>query len=780
LSTEGEGAHGLTARLLSAEDFDRAEKRLTELRVAIVSSEKLLEEARHELSAARSREKALAEMHARLEGVGAGPRTLVETGDPAILGLVGDRVEAPAELTHALAGLLGERLQDVVVSDVDRGVALLEEMARSGGGRAAIVPARLAFVAGKAPAVPSSDEAGFVCHLADALRFAPEDEALVRSLVGDAIVARDAEAAKRLRLSLGDHVQNATIVTLEGTVHFADGRVVGGSGDEVAAGRLDEKRELRELSERIAVLDVSWTEKLATHQALRGEIAETQAVLEEARTRAHEGELALVTVEKDMRAATQAIEVVEKRLGTLAGEADELTRWIDESRVERQNAESILDGERARLAQAQQAVEAATADCTTHREQVDARRALVTEAKVRLAGVHEKLTSVRGTIARLDRSAAELADRARRLVEDGYETARQWGETAAHIWLHKETLERGLDEMRSAQTALAEARSTYEAIKTDLGEREAKLKDLRTEAETLRDALAEAERSLHTRSMALDHLLESVAEKFRGLVLARVVGDYHMRAAPDDEHRARITELTGLIDRMGSVNLDAMREHAEAEERFTFYTTQKADLEKALADLDKAIAQMNRESRKLFAETFEAVNAKFQEIFPKMFRGGRASLRLTNPEDMLETGIDILAQPPGKKLNSIELMSGGEKALTAVSLIFAIFQIKPSPFCILDEVDAPLDEANVARYNDMIRSMTDKSQFILITHIKRTMQMVDVLYGVTMQESGVSRLVSVNMNSAMDTLKPGSSPQAGAPAKAKDPASSDDDAARVA
>lgn len=258
--------------------------------------------------------------------------------------------------------------------------------------------------------------------------------------------------------------------------------------------------------------------------------------------------------------------------------------------------------------------------------------------------------------------------------------------------------------------------------------------------------------------MALEHLLDSVAEKFRGLHLPRVVGDYHLRQAPDDELRSRIGELGGLIDRMGSVNLDAMREHQEAEERFTFYTTQKVDLEKALSDLEKAIAQMNRESRKLFADTFAAVDAKFQEIFPKMFRGGRASLRLTNPDDMLETGIDILAQPPGKKLNSIELMSGGEKALTAVSLIFAIFQIKPSPFCILDEVDAPLDEANVARYNDMIRSMTDRSQFILITHIKRTMQMVDVLYGVTMQESGVSRIVSVNMNSALVAGgKPGTS-----------------------
>jgi chromosome segregation protein len=219
-----------------------------------------------------------------------------------------------------------------------------------------------------------------------------------------------------------------------------------------------------------------------------------------------------------------------------------------------------------------------------------------------------------------------------------------------------------------------------------------------------------------------------------------------MRPPPDEETRARISEIQGLIDRMGSVNLDATREYEEAEKRFAFYSSQKADLDKALEDLAKAIGQMNRESKKLFEETFEAVNAKFQEIFPRMFRGGRASLRLTNPDDMLETGIDILAQPPGKKISSIELMSGGEKALTAVSLIFAIFQIKPSPFCILDEVDAPLDEANVARYNEMIRAMTDRSQFILITHIKRTMQMVDVLYGVTMQESGVSRLVSVKVN----------------------------------
>jgi chromosome segregation protein len=246
----------------------------------------------------------------------------------------------------------------------------------------------------------------------------------------------------------------------------------------------------------------------------------------------------------------------------------------------------------------------------------------------------------------------------------------------------------------------------------------------------------------------MEHLLAGVADKFRRLHLPRVIGDYHMRAAPDEVSRSRIEELVRLVERMGSVNLDAMREHAEAEERFTFYTTQKIDLEKALSDLHRAIQQMNRESRRLFEETFAAVNDRFREIFPRMFRGGRAELRLSDPSDLLETGIDIVAQPPGKKLSSIELMSGGEKALTAVSLIFAIFQIKPSPFCVLDEVDAPLDDANVARYNDLVRSMTDRSQFILVTHVKRTMQLVDVLYGVTMPEAGVSKIVSVKINEA--------------------------------
>ncbi len=168
----------------------------------------------------------------------------------------------------------------------------------------------------------------------------------------------------------------------------------------------------------------------------------------------------------------------------------------------------------------------------------------------------------------------------------------------------------------------------------------------------------------------------------------------------------------------------------------------------AVEQLEKAIQKINRTSRKLFRDTFGAINDKFQEVFPRLFRGGRARLSLTGEGDgdILEAGVEIMAQPPGKKNSTVDQLSGGEKALTAVALIFSIFLIKPSPFCVLDEVDAPLDDANVDRYNEIVREMTDRSQFIVITHNKRTMEIADNLYGVTMQEPGVSRLVSVNIN----------------------------------
>jgi len=732
----------------SAEDQERAEDRLATLRTEFSGSEVALDAAKAEQAKKRSRMHALEEVHARLEGVGAGVKALLSTKDETLVGLVADRVEAPHEFVPALAGLLGNQLEDVVVKDLARGAALLADLGRANAGRATIIAEHPVRVVGSFEPLPDVD--GVVARLIDQLRFAPEDEPLVRTLVGGAIVVSDVEAAWRAHAQLSTKVP---VVTRDGTVLHPDGRIAGGSGEEVAAGMLDGKREARELGDEVRLLDAAVTDLLARHLELRRGIVDAQSAIDTARRKAHADELSLVSAEKDLRAVQAQQKNIRDRAERVRVELDELEGVVSEADQEKASATLVLDQANAVLAGVSSRLDASLVRVTEFKVELDAARGELTEHKVKIAGTRERREGAQSALTRLGRSTEELEARALRLEEERTAVASTFGETAAVLLCHREQRSGALDCARIRTEELAAARSVFEGHRAELSRRENGLKVLRANVEEARELLLKHELRLREQQLVMQHLIEGVADKFRGLHLPRVVGDYHLRPPPDTDTHERIVELANLIDRMGSVNLDAVREHEEAEKRYAFYTEQKADLDKALADLERAIAQMNRESRRLFADTFEAINLKFQEIFPRMFRGGRASLRLTNPEDMLETGIDILAQPPGKKLSSIELMSGGEKALTAVSLIFAIFQIKPSPFCILDEVDAPLDEANVARYNETIRTMTDRSQFILITHIKRTMQLADVLYGVTMQESGVSRLVSVKLNAAIDDRK---------------------------
>ena len=725
---------------ISADERTRLDAEMKELREATVLSDKSVDHAKNELNQRRSRLRALEELHARLEGVGTGVKNLLKTKDPALLGLVADRIEAPAELTHAFAGLLGDRIQCVVVADVERGVALLGDLAKGKNGRASVISRSPRYVAGAASA-PLHGE-GVVCRLIDRLLVAPEDEALARSLVGDAVVVETAAIA--LRLSAEGAA--TALVALDGTVVHPGGVVSGGSGDAVAAGMIEHKREIRELHELVARLGSEFTALLEAQQALRLRMTEVGAALERARNEAHQGELALVTAEKDLRRAEDQLANASRRLGQVEAELEELTEKIELASGEQETARERLEAGRAASEQSLAGLEHAEMLAAEWRERVLGQQSIVTDRKVRLARVRERGSSLRGTVERLTRSCDELRGRIKKLDDERTEAAYGAGMAAAAMMLSREKLVGAVSRAHEGHAELTAARQALDEARQALGLREADLRGLRQEVEGASERLQKHEMALQRLTIERTHVIEGVRERFRGLELARVIGDYHKRPLVDAAHRSRITELGELLDRMGPVNVDAVREHAEAEKRHTYYAEQKADLDKALDDLEKAIAQMNKESKRLFKTTFEGINARFKVLFPKMFRGGAAELRLTNPEDMLETGIEILAQPPGKKLGNIELMSGGEKALTAVSLIFAIFQFKPSPFCILDEVDAPLDEANVTRYNEGIRAMTDRSQFILITHIKRTMQSVDVLYGVTMQEPGVSKLVSVKVN----------------------------------
>jgi len=207
-----------------------------------------------------------------------------------------------------------------------------------------------------------------------------------------------------------------------------------------------------------------------------------------------------------------------------------------------------------------------------------------------------------------------------------------------------------------------------------------------------------------------------------------------------------VAELAGALERLGPVNVLAYEEHREASERLTFLTVQRDDLLKSIAELQDSIRKINATSSERFAAAFAAINENFKEMFGRLFQGGAAEMKMLDETDLLESGIEIDAHPPGKRNQSILLLSGGEKALTAIALLMAIFRYKPSPFCILDEVDAPLDEANIDRFTRLLRDMTDETQFIAITHNKRTMETADVLYGVTMEEPGCSKIVSVKFD----------------------------------
>jgi chromosome segregation protein len=271
------------------------------------------------------------------------------------------------------------------------------------------------------------------------------------------------------------------------------------------------------------------------------------------------------------------------------------------------------------------------------------------------------------------------------------------------------------------------------------------IKELRPQSEAAQEEKSRLQLALAEKRLELQHLAANLREKYdvdlESLDCSALAGD-----GSQTELSVEIDELRGRLERMGEVNLAAIGEYEELSQRFGFMSQQKADLEKSIADLQQTIVKLNRICRLRFRESFETINEKFELIFPRLFRGGKAKLVLTDDNDLLDTGVDIIVQPPGKKLQSITLLSGGEKALTAVSLLFAIFLTKPSPFCFLDEVDAPLDDANIDRFIEMIQEMSAHSQFVLVTHNKKSMQAAEVLYGITMGEPGVSKVVSVRMN----------------------------------
>ncbi|HUH03394.1 MAG TPA: chromosome segregation protein SMC, partial [Kofleriaceae bacterium] len=729
-----------------------------------------VETMRTELHRRKSRLQSLIEIHDKYEGFARGTRAVMQhTGDIAsrdageqIWGLVADVVNAPEQLELAVEAALGDRLGGILVNNHDVGARAIQYLKDQSAGRSSFVAfEKPTSFGGSYIGIEVEDRTtersfgetprgeGVLGPLVDLVKFDPGFDRVGRQLLGGCVVVENLDCAIDIHKGGSLH----TLVTVDGDIVEPGGVVSGGSRDAQGAGVLAQKREIRELEEITGSLEHDLADASARYISTKQELQRVTKTLESLKSETHEGELAITSNERDLASVRSELERGRHRATSLNTEQLELEERLRElatsetdNTAAHSGAEDTIDRcEREQLDLAEQVGDG--------RVRVEELSTALTELKVRVAQLGEKRASVAARAMQLEVADRELDERIARLrasIDEG-------GTRAQVLRADCETLSKELVGLRESHAGkaqeLEQGRGIYETRLGELTISEMTVRELRAKSETLSGQVNGFEIKRNGLGSSRQVLEESIAERYR-VQLRRELGDYHLRPLPGDEEDKRLEQLKNLIDRMGAdINLTAIEEFKDVSERHEFLSTQQADLENAVGQLERAINKINKTSRKLFRETYDAINTKFQEVFPRLFRGGRAFLSLTHPDgnqDILEAGVEIMAQPPGKKNATVEQLSGGEKALTAVALIFAIFLIKPSPFCILDEVDAPLDDSNVDRYNEIVRQMTDRSQFIVITHNKRTMEIADHLYGVTMQEPGVSKIVSVNLRKIED------------------------------
>lgn len=712
----------------------RLQEELTRLRRQTEEAENLLLVRREELSRHRSRLESLEQLERSLDGYGRGVRTLL--ADPAqrdrVRGLLADALEVPAEFEVAAEAALGERLQALLAGSVADARNALDFL-RQGEGRCT-------FLLPGFPASPAPDFASGRA-LAEVVVPRAEHGNLVQALLGGIYLVEDLSPHLQAGLPAG-----VTLVTSEGDLLTHRGELTGGGKRSLDQGLLHKKREMKELAAQVRRLDKEVGELQARREQLRHDALAAEEGLRSAEGALHQQEIRLLDHQKDQTGLQQELLRQQERLEVLSFEEDQLHEEEASLLRSRQEAEAgRVAGESERALQEAGLAELQAA-AQELRGQLETVRQLVTSRKVILAGLQEREESSRSHAERLQRLAEELAARreglSREFVAAGERQAALQGEAQSL----RQELELLLAGHREAEAALGQLRERFDETRQAIDQREAQLKELRARSARARDELAARQLSSRELELEREHLRQNFLERYR-----LDLEDDAARGLLDDGFEpvaagGRRASLQHKIDEIGEVNLTAIDEYREMEERHQFLATQQDDLQRSLDGLQAAIAKINRTTRRRFRETFDQVNTRFREVFPRLFNGGQAELRLTDEEDLLETGIEIVAQPPGKKLQNVSLLSGGEKALTAVALIFAIFLIKPSPFCLLDEVDAPLDDANIGRFNELVAEMSALSQFIIITHNKRTMEIADTLYGITMEEPGVSKLVSVRMS----------------------------------
>lgn len=657
-------------------------------------------------------------------------------------GAVAELISVPEKLEMAVETALGASLQHVVMDNESVSRQAISFLKQRQLGRATFLPLdviRPRQISGSDRGMVEDAE-GFVGIGSDLVGYDDKYASIVGSLLGNVVIAASLEQANRIAARCQYRYR---VVTLEGDVVNAGGSMTGGSQHKKNNSLLSRKRQLDQLSSEIEESERQIVKLKQGIARLREEQENASVKLEDLRRDGDEKRLEEQRVSGDLKQLEQELRHVMEQVESTGAERSGFESEVRTLEETRKQASAELERLEKEEKEAHEGI----------RNAESARKANES-AKEELQG---KLTSMKVSEGKLDQEIFSLEEQLRRLRQDVgsqdkelrqnrnllHTIEQDLASNALETVKQKEDLNSYRLKKEETAGTLDLARAERSALTRKLELEEGKTKDQRQALKVVEDKLRSTEVSVGRLDVELDNILRKLSDDYElSYELAK-----QRYPVPEDVPAAQadVQRLKRSISALGEVNLGAIEEYQRVHERYTFLSGQKDDLVEAKTTLYQVIREMEDEMSKRFKQTFDAIRKQFGTVFSKLFGGGRADLMLLDPEHMLETGIDIVAQPPGKKLQNLQLLSGGERALTAMALLFAILQVKPVPFCVLDEVEAALDEANVVRFAQYLREFSEQTQFIVVTHRKGTMEEADVLYGVTMEEGGVSKLVSVRL-----------------------------------
>jgi chromosome segregation protein len=735
----------------------KAEETLLAAQRALSGAETFLSNAQRQQAGRTARLEALRQLNESGAGLAAGTQAVLkglnqpELFKPAMAGMLGAQMEVEPRYIPAVEAALGQNLQAILLRDEEVAEVLLKTLAegKKVGRTALAIPQTSPDTRGEKPSLPD----GAIIWALDAFKATKTAAPLLEKLLRDTLIVENLDAAHAIRrVSPG-----LTLATLGGELLGRDGLWQGGQGGDAGQGVLQRQTQIRALEGEIA----AGAEEITASTRRRDDAA---AALQEANAALNDARQALQSAQVQASTLQNALGLLERESRDLTAKADSLRREHEDTERRSQAAREQVGALETRLqeqvaaleGQQQERIDAAE-KTESLRAQEEALNEAYNESRVQVVTEQQRHESLRRQRQPMDARRVELAElieRRRRELEEHHRRIEQFQNDASKLEFDIENARFGLN---ASEEQIRVRHAEHEQAANAIEEIDAALRRQRQDLTGWHERRSHQEVREAQARLRLDNLLEQTNRRYQvdlrqfspdlpalRRLYETLIGK---EGAPLDW--AQVETLTNTLreklEGIGAVNVDAIAEFDALDERHRFLETQNTDLLAAKTDLLNIIARINTTTRTLFAETFERIRVNFQEMFGELFGGGRANLLLVNEEDPLECGIDIIARPPGKQLQSISLLSGGEKTMTAVALLFSIYMVKPSPFCVLDEMDAPLDESNIARFLKILDRFVGQSQFIVITHNKRTIARADVLYGVTMEEAGVSKLVAVRM-----------------------------------